>query len=498
MNTEVRVRFAPSPTGYMHIGGARTALFNYLFARHHGGRFILRIEDTDQKRFQEDALREIYISLEWLGLEWDEGPDRNGPCGPYVQSQRTHLYRKHAQVLLERGTAYRCFCTPERLTRLREEQEKAKMLHGTGYDRLCRNLSPAEIEQNLTQKKTFAIRLKVPLDRTVTFTDHIRGPIETASNLLDDQILLKSDGFPTYHLANVVDDHLMGITHVMRGDEWIASTPRHILLYEAFGWTPPCFAHMPVILAPDGGKLSKRKGAASVMDYKNGGFLSEALFNFLALLGWSPGDNKEILTRQEIIDLFSLARISPKAAVLDETKLEWMNGQYLQNRDPALLLPDAMARWREQGLIDAHRTPDEQFLKKVVSLFQGRSKRIQEIAGQSFYFFRDPDQYEAKAAEKQFSAETNPLFDHLISQLLTVSPFDHTSLERLYRSLAEEKQVSVGKLIHPTRLAVSGVSFGPGLFEMMELLGRETVLRRMDRARQWIDTVRPQTKGAPQ
>ena len=295
----IRVRFAPSPTGYLHVGGARSALFNYLFARRHGGVFILRIEDTDRGRYVEGAVEEIVASLRWLGLDWDEGPDIGGPVGPYAQSERTQLYREHARRLIEGGNAYRCFCTAERLTALREEQEKNKL--PLGYDRKCRDLPRADIERLLAGNAPHVIRLKIPAGRTITFTDEIRGSIEYQSDVLDDIVLIKSDGFPTYHMANVVDDHLMGITQVLRGDEWIASTPRHVLLYEAFGWTPPVFAHLPVILAPDGKKLSKRKGAASVMDYKRAGYLPEALFNFLALLGWSPGegDNREKMSKRE-------------------------------------------------------------------------------------------------------------------------------------------------------------------------------------------------------
>jgi glutamyl-tRNA synthetase len=270
------VRFAPSPTGYLHVGGARTALFNYLFARHHNGTFILRIEDTDQKRFQPEALAEIFTSLKWLGLNWDEGPEAGGERGPYFQSQRTATYRCHGSQLLDENKAYRCFCSEERLTNMREEQEKARMAQGSGYDRHCRSLPSGEAAALQASGTPCVVRLKIPDDRSVTFNDMIRGPISYQSAQLDDLVLLKSDGFPTYHLANVVDDHLMGITHVLRGDEWIASTPKHILIYEAFGWTPPLFAHMPVILAADGGKLSKRRGAASVLDYQRNGILPQS------------------------------------------------------------------------------------------------------------------------------------------------------------------------------------------------------------------------------
>jgi len=479
------VRFAPSPTGYLHVGGARTALFNFLFARHHGGRFILRIEDTDQKRYQPEALAEIFTSLKWLELDWDEGPEVGGDAGPYFQSQRTAMYREHAEKLLTAGGAYCCFCSEERLSRLRDEQEKAKMTFGSGYDRHCRSLSVAEAGRLLDAGTPHVVRLKIPDGRSVAFHDQIRGDISYDSAQLDDLVLLKSDGFPTYHLANVVDDHLMGITHVLRGDEWIASTPKHILIYEAFQWTPPVFAHMPVILAPDGGKLSKRRGAASVLDYQRAGFLPEALRNFLALLGWAPGDDREVMTLDEMVAAFSLERVQAKAAVFDETKLEWMNGVYLQGRSVESLLPGVRARWETMGL-PKETLADEAYLKQVIAMFRERSKKLSEIAENSLYFFRDPQEYDPQAAKKHFKAEILPCFDALLSKLAGMEAFGHEALEGLYRQLAGEMGISAGKLIHPTRLAVSGVSFGPGLFEMLQALGRETVLRRLKRAREHV------------
>lgn len=485
----VRVRFAPSPTGYLHVGGARTALFNWLFARHHGGVFVLRIEDTDQARYQADALEEIFTSLTWLNLDWDEGPDKGGNYGPYTQSQRLKLYLDHAQDLLDRGLAYRCFCTPERLANLREQQQKAKMQQGSGYDRHCRNLSQEEVEAAIREGKPAVVRLKIPDNRHIVFKDLIRGDIEYDSNLLDDIVLLKSDGFPTYHLANVIDDHHMGITHILRGDEWIASTPRHVLLYEAFGWQPPQFAHMPVILSPGGGKLSKRKGAASVMDYQNGGFLPEALFNFLALLGWAPGDDREIMAREEMVAAFSLAKVSAKASVFDEQKLEWMNGQYIRQKSSEALLPEVEEEWRRLGYLTGSSPVEESFKLRVVDLLKERSKRIKDLAESARYFFQDPQEYEEKAARKQFKPETATRMKALIEGLGRLDPFTRETLEDLYRTMAEDMEISAGKLIHPTRLAVSGVSFGPGLFELLETLGKEKVLRRMKRAVAWISNL---------
>ena len=419
----VRVRFAPSPTGYLHIGGARTALFNFLFARHHDGSFILRIEDTDQKRFQQDALDEIFESLKWLGLAWDEGPDVGGEAGPYIQSQRLDLYRQHAARLLAEGNAYRCWCTAERLAAMRQEQEKSKTWSGSGYDRHCRDMNADAKESLLATGTPFAIRFKTPLAGSVVFEDLIRGPIEYQNEVLDDLILLKSDGFPTYHLANVVDDHLMDISHVLRGDEWIASTPRHILIYEAFGWHPPLFAHMPIILAPDGGKLSKRKGAASLLDYRQAGFLSETLFNYLALLGWAPGDDREIMPREEIIRAFALDRVSAKSAVFDENKLEWMNGHYLGERSVDSLIAEVAEHWRKLGWIAAETPADTPFHRKMISLFKSRARKISDIAENSSYFFSDPKEYDPQAAKKHFYPAAVPVLKKLLERLEGLTDF---------------------------------------------------------------------------
>ena len=484
-NTSVRVRFAPSPTGSLHIGGARTALFNFLFARHSGGTFILRLEDTDRERYVPEAVNEIFESLRWLGLVWDEGPEAGGEFGPYIQSQRSGLYREQAERLLKNGHAYRCFCTAARLEEVRREREKAK--EKTSYDRRCRALHPGEVQRLLDEKTPHVVRLKVPEDRTIAFDDMIRGRIEYDSGVLDDLVLLKSDGLPTYHLANVVDDHFMKISHVLRGEEWIASTPRHILLYEAFGWELPRFAHLPVILSPDGGKLSKRKGAASVMDYKRAGYEPDALFNFLALLGWAPGDDREKMGREEIIEAFTLEKVSPKAAVLDEKKLEWMNGRYIQEMSTETLAAAALEEWKKAGIIaPAADDETERRARAAVKLLRERSKKITELAENGRYFFAEPAAYEEKAAKKYFTAEAVPLLDMLAGKLSAAESFTRENLERIYHENAESMKVSAGALIHPTRLAVSGVSFGPGLFELMEALGRDTVVRRMKTAAEWI------------
>ncbi|MFA6032588.1 MAG: glutamate--tRNA ligase [Myxococcota bacterium] len=486
MSEKVRVRFAPSPTGYLHVGGARTALFNYLFARHTGGVFILRIEDTDRTRYQEGALKEIFDSLRWLGLSWDEGPECGGAHGPYFQSERLEVYRKHAHELIEKGSAYRCFCTSERLDQVRAVQEKAKQT--TKYDRHCRQMSASEAERLAEAGTPHVIRLKVPDGREVRFNDLIRGEIVYQSDVLDDLVLFKTDGFPTYHLANVVDDHLMEISHVLRGDEWITSTPRHILLYEAFGWTPPVFAHMPVILSPEGGKLSKRKGAASVMDYKKAGYLPQALFNFLALLGWAPGDDREVMSLQEMIDAFGLEKVNPKPAVFDEVKLEWMNHEYMRKLTVDEALDLVLPLWKELGFAGQDAPVNDPYLRAVVTQLKDRSKRITELAGNAAYFFRDPEDYEEAAVKKHFKGDAPAVLAGIIEELEKDGEFTHVALEEKFRAMAEARGLGVGKIIHPTRLSISGVSFGPGLFELMELLGKDKVLKRMKRAVEWLST----------
>jgi len=486
MDSTIRVRFAPSPTGYLHVGGARTALFDYLYARHTGGVFVLRIEDTDRARLDEHAMDEIHESLRWLGLNWDEGPGAGGEYGPYIQSERTELYRTHVQKLLDAGHAYRCFCPPERLRQVREELDKAKSGR-TGYDRHCLSIPAEESRRRAEEGEPFVVRFRMPEGRTVGFDDVVRGHIEYESDVLEDTILLKSDGYPTYHLANVVDDHHMRITHVIRGEEWIASTPLHLLMYDAFGWDAPVFAHVPVILSPDGGKLSKRKGAASVMDFKRAGFLPQAMVNFLALVGWAPGDDREKMSREELIEAFTLERVNPKAGVFDERKLEWLNGQYLQECPVEMIAAQVLAQWRERGWVDETAGMDNARLRRIVELMKSRSRRVNEIGPAAAYFFEEPTTYEEKAAGKHFKPDAEAVLADLATVIESMERFDHEALEDAYRRYAEERGLSGGKVIHPTRLAVSGVSFGPGLFEMMEVLGKQTVVRRMRRAVEWME-----------
>ena len=482
MSDPVRLRFAPSPTGSLHVGVAHTALFNWLYARHCGGTFVLRIEDTDVSRKVEGATGTFFEGLRWLGVDWDEGPDVGGPFGPYVQSQRLSIYRQYANQLAETGHAYLCYCSPERL----EEVRKARQARGEqpGYDRHCRNLTKDQIAAYEAQGIPPVTRLKAPLEGETPFHDLLRGDVTFRNEILDDLVLLKSDGYPTYHLANVVDDRLMEISHVMRAEEWISSTPRHILLYEAFGWTPPLYVHLPLLLGPDKAKLSKRHGATSVEEYRNRGYLPDAMVNFLGLIGWSPGDDREKLSVREMVELFTIEGITKRAAVFDEKKLDWLNGQYVGEHTPEELLPSVLDVLEGEGLFERTQLETKrEWLFSFIRLMQPRIRRIPEIVN-GRYFFEDPEEYDERAQGKHWkdSAQAVQRLEWVKERIQALDRFDEGAIEAMVRSLAEERGLSAAKLIHPVRLAVSGTSAGPGLFELMTLLGRETVVRRLDRA----------------
>ncbi|MEO0181165.1 MAG: glutamate--tRNA ligase [candidate division WOR-3 bacterium] len=471
--SKVRVRFAPSPTGYLHLGGARTALYNWLFARNQGGVFILRIEDTDRSRLVPDSVQDIIQSLEWLGIPPDEGP--------YFQSERREVYAQKAHELVERGAAYPCFCTPQRLERVREERRKAGLK--IGYDRACRNLSPDEVKAKMQGGQAYVIRLRVPLSGEIGFRDFLRGKIAYDARELEDIVLLKSDGWPTYHLANVVDDHDQGITHIMRADEWIPSVPYHILIYEAFGWEPPVFIHLPVILSPDGkGKMSKRSGAFSIRDVRREGYLPEAIVNYLALLGWSPGDDREIMSLTEMAEAFSLQRLSVRGAVFSYEKLLWMNGEYMRAMPDKRLAELAMPFFKEKGY------NDPQTILKIIPLFKDRAKTLRELADISGYFFAEPDSYDPDGVKKHFLRPGVPeLLRELAGRLAGIDGWNPQSIEHALRELADERGIPARDLIHPARLALSGMTFGPGLFEMMAALGKAKCLLRLRRAAEWIE-----------
>ena len=477
----LRVRFAPSPTGYLHVGGARTALFNWLYARRHGGTFVLRIEDTDAERSSWEMVSGIVDGLRWLGLDWDEGPDIGGPHAPYFQSQRLEKYREWVARLVTNGTAYYCYCTPESLQAKRQAAEAAG--GGWIYDRTCCALTAAQIAEREAAGVPRAVRFKVPEGKT-GFADLVHGPIEFPNAVIEDFVVLRSDAQPTYHLSVVVDDIDMRITHVIRGDDHISNTPKQVLLYQAFGSTPPSFAHVPLILGTDKKRLSKRHGATSVMEYQRLGYLSEAMVNFLALLGWSPGVDQELFTRDELIARFSLEGISGGNAVFNTEKLDWVNQQHIQ-RLPAGELVDRLAPvLRESGLwSDDLLSERRDWLNAVIELLKPRVKRLDQFVHEARPFLAPDVTYEPEAVAKHLSngAVKVPL-QSLAAELERQADFSPAALEATLRSIADTHQLKAGLLIHATRVAVTGRSASPGLFEVLQLIGREKVTTRLRHA----------------
>jgi len=480
MSTPVRVRFAPSPTGYPHVGNIRTALFAWLFARHHGGSFVVRIEDTDVVRKVKGAVEAILDSLRWLGLDWDEGPEVGGDYGPYFQSQRLELYSYAAQQLISQGDAYYCYCSPERLEEMRAEQVRRKQ--PPGYDRCCRDLGEEVWGQKAAEGIVPVIRFKTPLNGQTSFNDLIWGNVKFENSTLDDLVLLKSDGYPTYHLANVVDDHEMEVSHVIRAEEWLSSTPRHVLLYRALGYELPHFAHMPMLLGADRAKLSKRHGAVSINEFQKQGYLPEAMVNFLALLGWSLDDRTEIMSRQQLIDNFSLERVSKTAAIFNREKLDWMNGLYIRN----LSLEDFAQQtlpFLDRGLPRAVKRPlSIDYVRQMMPLIQERAKRLDEVPELVEFFFVDELDYDADLLVGKDMSQESAIRALEVSQqrLGKLEVFDTESLEALLRPLAVELGLKTGQLFGTLRVAVTGRTVAPPLFQTMTVLGKEKCLKRIE------------------
>ena len=479
INENPRVRFAPSPTGYLHVGGLRTALYNYLFAKKNNGTFVLRIEDTDRNRYVEGAVENLINALKWAGLAFDEGPEIGGNFGPYMQSLRLDIYKKYADELIEKGKAYYCFCTPERLKTLKEEQEKQK-LPQTKYDKHCLHISKEDLEKNLTAGIPKVVRLNVQPNLTIKFDDLIREHVEFESNNVDDQVLIKSDGYPTYHLANVVDDHLMKITHVIRGEEWLSSTPKHVLLYDAFEWERPIFAHLPLLLNPDRSKLSKRQGDVAVEDYRDKGFLKEALINFVALLGWNAGDDKEFYYMDELINNFSLERVNKAGAVFDLQKLNWLNAEHLRKKSNDELLNFLKDEIQKSKF--KNQTYSDEFLILIIEAMRERVSFVKEFIDTCTYFYEAPTEYEQKSVEKNWKPETPQHLNKLKDEFATLINPTKEDFENSLIKISEEINVGKGKLIHPLRLAVSGQSTGPGMFDLLYILGQDEVISRIDSA----------------
>jgi glutamyl-tRNA synthetase len=508
----VRVRFAPSPTGLLHIGGARTALFNWLLAhgraRREGreGAFLLRIEDTDRNRYVEGAEQGIVDILRWFGLEWDEGPDVGGALGPYRQSERTDLYREHAAQLLESGHAYRCFCTPERLQQVREEQAARK--EAPGYDRFCRDLAPEVVQANLAAGMPCSVRFRMPLGGETRVVDLLRGEIVFQNSNLEDLILLKSDGYPTYHLANVVDDHLMEISHILRGEEWIPTAPIHVRLYDAFGWVSPAFAHMPLILAPGGGKLSKRHGSTAMEEFRAQGYLPEALMNYLALLGWSLDGTTEMFSRDDLLETFTLERVNPSPGTFDYNKLRWFNQQYINHvltvEDLAIRVMPFLAE--PELIAPGPFTPDHADFARVVpvvALLKDRLETLVEAPDLMSYFLQsDLEPYDPAllVPKKMTREEALAALEAVAALLPEVDLEDEEATETRFRALADELGLKPGSLFMPVRVAVTGRTQSPGLFETMRVIDAERVRARVaaaiDRLRDWTPVEQPVADAA--
>jgi glutamyl-tRNA synthetase len=475
--TKIRVRFAPSPTGFVHIGSLRTALYNFLFAQKNKAEFVLRIEDTDQKRFVKGALENLLATLKWAGIAYDEGPIK--------QSERLEIYKKYAEELVKKGYAYYCFCEPERLEEMRNEQ--AALKKPPIYDRYClRNVSEEEINKNLKNNCKYTIRLKIPQDEIVEFEDLVRGKVSFDTNLIDDQVLLKSDGFPTYHLAVVVDDHEMNITHVIRGEEWLPSTPKHILLYKYFGWEIPKFSHLPLLLNADKSKLSKRQGDVAVEDYVKKGYLKEAIINFVALLGWNPGkgETQEIFTINELIDKFDLANVHKGGAVFDIKKLDWMNSQWIKKLSIDDLYNRSLDFWKENDFYNSanEEKKSEEFLKKVLAVEQDRLSKLSEVGESNKLFFQEIE-YDKKLLKwkNMGNEEIKKSLEKSLDILTNISTIEWT-LKNIEKTLLEAAGDKRGELLWPLRAALTGEQKSPSPFEVAWVLGKEESIKRIQKA----------------
>lgn len=467
-----RVRFAPSPTGIPHIGNTRTALFNFLFAKHHQGKFILRIEDTDRSRLQPESLPKILAILKTAGIVWDEGPDVGGPYGPYVQSERLKIYEGFAKKLYEKGKAYPCFCAAKELENQRQSQSQAGKI--VRYDRRCLKLSKKEIEEKIKKGEKYCLRLKVPDNKEISWQDLIQGKITFNTKVLDDQVLLKSDGYPTYHLAVVVDDYLMKITHILRGAEWISSTPKHLLLYEAFGFQPPEIGHLPVILGPDKKKLSKRHGAKSILDYEKEGFLPEALTNFMVFLGWSYKDNSDILSLADLIKIFDLQKVRKANPIFDLKKLLWFNRQHILRKSPDELL---------KLIINfAPKNTDKNLLREIIPLVRERLGRLSDFKDYTEFFFKDLDYPENWLREGSSIEIVREELTETTAALKKLKKWAKVSVEEALRNLVTARKWQPAQFFMLLRIAVTGKKITPPLFESMKILGREKTVNNLEKA----------------
>jgi len=466
-NKKPRVRFAPSPTGQLHLGGARTALFNWLFAKKYDGKFLLRIEDTDKLRSKKEFTDQICDSLKWLGLDWDEEI--------VFQSSRTKIYKNAIKILLETGKAYRCFCSKEKIAEERNQAEKAG--GGYFYSETCRNLDKKEIQNNIENKIPFSVRIAIPEGHT-EFEDKIYGNIRVNNKEIDDFIIARTDGSPVYNLVVAIDDSDMRITHIIRGEDHISNTPKQLIIYKALNLSIPEFAHLPMILGPDKKRLSKRHGATGVQEYHDNGYLSDALVNYLSLLGWNPGTEQEIFNPDDLINQFSIERVQKKSAVFDERKLQWVSSQHIMKKSSSEILDSI---WTYDSLW--RRSEDINYVLKVIDLMKERAKSLRDMQNITSLFFEDPQEYDEKTIRKNWKDNSvNVLMTKFNQSLKYIELWETEYIEIALRNLTEHEEISAGKLIHPTRLALSGTGSGPSLFDMMELLGKVACLRRLQKA----------------
>lgn len=486
----IRTRYAPSPTGLLHVGGAWAAFFNWLFARSRGGTFILRIEDTDRSRSTEEYERAILEDFRWLGLDWDEGPDVGGSFGPYRQTERMHLYRASAETLLARGAAYHCYCTPAELDAERRRAQLERRPYR--YSGRCRELSPPQRTAFEAEGRKPTIRLRLhDYGETIVVEDLIRGRVEFDPEHLDDYIIVRSDGSPLYNFANVVDDHTMAITHVIRGIEHLSNTPRQWVMYRALGWTPPEVAHLSNILGTDRKKLSKRTGDTAVRDYKKEGFLPEALLNFFALMAWYPEEDREIYAVRDLVEKFRIEDLGKASPVFDLAKLTWMNGVYVRTllaHDPERVVDACLEPLRGAGLLNGRPTPEERaYVRRVIDVLGERIKVGRDIVVYGGFFFTDGIHYEPEAARRYLSDPgTADLLAALRERVVGAEPFDAQAAETLVRGFAAERGIQAREVVHPVRVALTGKTVGPGLFELMALLGRDRVAQRLDAAAEHV------------
>ncbi|HDN97908.1 MAG TPA: glutamate--tRNA ligase [bacterium] len=472
----VRVRFAPSPTGYLHIGNARTALFNYLFARKNNGSLILRIEDTDRERSRKEYEEAIIEDLRWIGIEWDEGPDVGGDYGPYRQSERLHIYREFAEKLLKEGKAYKCYCTKEEL----EERNRKAIQEGRspGYDNRCRYLTKSQIEKYEREGRKPVIRIKVP-EKEIVVDDLIRGKVKFEGKTIPDFVIMKSDGTPTFNFAVCIDDYLMKITHVIRGEDHLSNTPKHIIVFESINAPVPKFAHMSMTLGPDRTRLSKRHGATSVRAYREEGYLPEAFFNYIALLGWGTEESREIFTKEELIKEFSLERCHKASAIFDKDKLLWMNGYYIRKTPASRIVELSIPFLVKEGLIEENPSKSTiSYLEKVIELEKERIKTLKEVPYLIYFFLKEPI-YEKEGVEKYLNEEGKKILSQVLPVIEKIEDFKRENIEKEIRKFCEDMNYKTSRVFHPIRVAVSGRTKGPGLFEMMEVIGKERVLSRI-------------------